>query len=796
MAYLSTIGCGEGVKVWIAIEDGVDISTKSVDDIIIEKKVRKYTPEEIVMNIAAKAEMVLNSALAEKKYKRVNNCKFAQEMWNKLVITYEGTMDIKDSRKDTLIQEYEKFKLLEDETIIDMKTRFTRIIDEHEQLRKEKMADGNSDGAGSSIQISPEMVLILGEMRNFFKVLLEKRTPVDTVATNGEHVENLEQEAYVVGNERIKNKVKDTPVVRCQKASVFGLGAFGPLSIFFFAEELPNFPPEREVEFGIKLFPDGQPVSKAPYRMAPAELVELKLQLQELLDKKFIRPSISSWGAPMLFVKKKDGSLRLCIDYKELNKLTVKNKYPPPRIDDLFDQLQRATYFSKIDLRSGYHQLRVKKESIPLTTFRIQYGRYEFVVMPFGMTNAPTEHEEHLRIVLQTLRKKQLYAKFSKCEFWLRRVSFLIHVVSEEGISVDPSKIEVIMNWERPKTVTEIQSFLGLAGYYRKFVQDFSKIAGPLKNLTRKDVKFVWSEECEQIFNELKKRLTTAPLLGLPDGTEDFVIYSDASRKGLGCVLMQRGKGKANVVADALSRKQVGNCSSIEVESTNLKELEIFGIEFVKKGEEKSLLYQIETDGQSERTIQILEDMLRACVLDLKGSWEEHLPLVEFAYNNSFQEIIGMAPYEALYGHRCRTPLCWDEVGERKFSRPELIRVTTEKVKLIQQRVLTDQSIQKSYADEERREVIFKEGELVFLKTSSWKGIMKFRKKGKLSPRYIGPFEILRRVGEVAYELALPPSFGHIHNIFHVSYLRNYIPDPSHIIDYEPIDFRENMQYE
>ncbi|KAL8099302.1 hypothetical protein AgCh_031826 [Apium graveolens] len=438
MAYLSTIGCGEGVKVWIAIEDGVDISTKSVDDIIIEKKVRKYTPEEIVMNIAAKAEMVLNSALAEKKYKRVNNCKFAQEMWNKLVITYEGTMDIKDSRKDTLIQEYEKFKLLEDETIIDMKTRFTRIIDEHEQLRKEKMADGNSDGAGSSIQISPEMVLILGEMRNFFKVLLEKRTPVDTVATNGEHVENLEQEgtlqlcvqdvhvlfgsgsvhsfmdtkyvdklnelvqsldngflvklpkAYVVGNERIKNKVKDTPVVRCQKASVFGLGAFGPLSIFFFAEELPNFPPEREVEFGIKLFPDGQPVSKAPYRMAPAELVELKLQLQELLDKKFIRPSISSWGAPMLFVKKKDGSLRLCIDYKELNKLTVKNKYPPPRIDDLFDQLQRATYFSKIDLRSGYHQLRVKKESIPLTTFRIQYGRYEFVVMPFGMTNAPT----------------------------------------------------------------------------------------------------------------------------------------------------------------------------------------------------------------------------------------------------------------------------------------------------------------------------------------------------------------------------------------------------------------------
>ena len=263
-----------------------------------------------------------------------------------------------------------------------------------------------------------------------------------------------------------------------------------------FPEDLPGLPPEREVEFGIELVPEAQPVSKTPYRMAPTELAELKVQLQELLDKKYIRPSVSSWGAPVLFVKKKDGSLRLCIDYRELNKLTVKNKYPLPRIDDLFDQLQGATYFSKIDLRSGYHQLRVKKESIPLTAFRTRYGHYEFVVMPFGVTNAPAvfmdlmnrvfrnyldkfvivfiddiliysrtekEHEEHLRIVLETLRKEQLYAKFSKCEFWLRRVSFLGHVVSEEGISVDPSKIEVIMNWERPRTVTEIRSFLGLS---------------------------------------------------------------------------------------------------------------------------------------------------------------------------------------------------------------------------------------------------------------------------------------------------------------------------------------------
>ncbi|KAL8113503.1 hypothetical protein AgCh_020723 [Apium graveolens] len=165
-------------------------------------------------------------------------------------------------------------------------------------------------------------------------------------------------------------------------------------------------------------------------------------------------------------------------------------------------------------------------------------------------------------------------------------------------------------------------------------------------------------------------------------------------------------------------------------------------------------------------------------------SWEEHIPLVEFAYNNSFQATIGIAPCEALYGRRCRTPLCWDEMGERKLLGPELIRVTTEKVKLIQQRILADQRRQKSYADKDRREVMFKEGDFVFLKLSPWKGIMRFGKKGKLSPRYIGPFEILRRVGEVAYDLALSPSLGHIHNIFHVSYLRKYIPDPSHIIDY------------
>ncbi|KAL0556560.1 hypothetical protein IC582_005074 [Cucumis melo] len=334
-----------------------------------------------------------------------------------------------------------------------------------------------------------------------------------------------------------------------------------------FPDELPGLPPPREIDFAIELESGTAPISRAPYIMAPAELKELKVQLQELLDKGFIRPSVSPWGAPVLFVKKKDGSMRLCIDYRELNKVTVKNRYPLPRIDDLFDQLQGATIFSKIDLRSGYHQLRIRDSSIPKTAFRSRYEHYEFIVMSFGLTNAlaifmdlmnrvfkdfldsfvivfiddiliysktEAEHEEHLHQVLETLRANRLYVKFSKCEFWLKKVSFLGHVVSSEGVSVDPAKIEAITNWPRSSTVSEIRSFLGLAGYYRRFVEDFSRIASPLTQLTRKGTPFVWSSACESSFQELKQKLVTAPVLTVPDGSGSFVIYSDASKKGLG----------------------------------------------------------------------------------------------------------------------------------------------------------------------------------------------------------------------------------------------------------------------
>ncbi|CAA0827097.1 Uncharacterized mitochondrial protein AtMg00860, partial [Striga hermonthica] len=342
-----------------------------------------------------------------------------------------------------------------------------------------------------------------------------------------------------------------------------------------FPDDLPGGPPDRQVEFTIDLIPGADPVSKAPYRMAPKELQELKAQIQELLKLGFIRPSVSPWGAPVLFVKKKDGSMRMCIDYQELNALTVKNRYPLPRIEDLFDQLRGASVFSKIDLRSGYHQLKIRESDISKTAFRTRYGHYEFVVMPFGLSNASTvfmdlmnrvfhpfldqfvivfiddilfysrdidQHKEHLRIVLETLRREKLYAKFSKCEFWLNRVAFFGHIVTARGIEVDPSKIEAVSKWDTPRSTTDVRSFLGLAGYYRRFIEGFSKIAQPLTNLTKKAVRFDWSPQCEKSFQVLKRRLTTAPILSIPDPTLEFTIYSDASKMGLGCVLMQQGK--------------------------------------------------------------------------------------------------------------------------------------------------------------------------------------------------------------------------------------------------------------
>jgi hypothetical protein len=353
-------------------------------------------------------------------------------------------------------------------------------------------------------------------------------------------------------------KLKDIPIV-CEYPYVF-------------PDDLPGMPPDRDIEFIIELQPGIAPISKRPYRMPPIELAELKIQLQDLLDKGFIRPSASPWGCPALFVKKKDNSLRLCVDYCPLNAVTIKNKYPLPRIDILFDQLAGAKVFSKIDLRSGYHQIKIRPSDIPKTAFSTRYGLYEYLVMSFGLTNAPAyfmylmnsvfmqeldkfvvvfiydiliysknpeDHAKHLHVILQRLRDHHLYAKFSKCEFWLDTVKFLGHTISSDSISVDPSKVQEVMDWKPPTSVHQIRSFLGLAGYYHRFIPDFSRIAKSMIELLKKGAKFSWDRKCEDAFHTLRDHLTTAPVLAQPDVSKPFDIYCDASGTGLGCVLMQ-----------------------------------------------------------------------------------------------------------------------------------------------------------------------------------------------------------------------------------------------------------------
>jgi hypothetical protein len=337
-------------------------------------------------------------------------------------------------------------------------------------------------------------------------------------------------------------------------------------------------PLDQDIEFVIELQPGTAPISKLPYKMTPKELAELKVQLNKLLDKGYIRPSSSPCGCPALFVKKKDQSLRLCVDYWLLNALTIKNKYPLPHINILFDQLAGARAFSKVNLRLGYHKIKIHPEDVPKTTSSTRYGLYEYLVMSFGLTNAPAhfmylmksvfmpeldkfvvvfidniliyskskeEHAQHLYVILQWLWNHQLYAKFSKCAFWLKEVPFHGHIIFATGIAVDPSKVQEVLDWKSPKLVTQIRSYLRLAGYYRWFIPNFSKIAKPMTQLLEKEAKFKWSPQCEEAFLTLKKLLTTAPVLAQPDIEKLFDVYCDASSMGIGGVLMQDGRAIA-----------------------------------------------------------------------------------------------------------------------------------------------------------------------------------------------------------------------------------------------------------
>jgi hypothetical protein len=345
-----------------------------------------------------------------------------------------------------------------------------------------------------------------------------------------------------------------------------------------FPDKLPDgLPPSRDVDHRIELTPGAVPPSRPTIRLSASELAELKKQLEELLRAGFISPSKSPFGAPILFVKKKDGSMRMCVDYRALNNLTIKNSYPLPRVDELFDRLQGAQFFSKIDLVSGYHQIRIAAEDIPKTAFRTRYGHYEFNVLPFGLTNAPAtfmhlmhetfreylddfvlvflddilifsktlaDHERHVRLVMDKLRAAKLYAKESKCEFFKTEVEFLGHIVGRDGVRMMQDKVQAISDWPTPSKVGDVRAFLGTAGYYRKFIRDFSSIAAPLTELTKDTVRFDWGPAQQLAFDKLKSALQQGPVLALPDPDLPFVVHTDASGFATGAVLMQdRGKG-------------------------------------------------------------------------------------------------------------------------------------------------------------------------------------------------------------------------------------------------------------
>lgn len=346
-----------------------------------------------------------------------------------------------------------------------------------------------------------------------------------------------------------------------------------------FPEELPpGIPPDREGHVHhIDLEAGSTPPSRPTYRLSFEELAELKKQLGDLLEKGFIQPSSSPYGAPILFVKKKDGKLRLCVDYRALNKITVKNKCPLPRIDELLDRLQGAKYFTSLDLKSGYHQIRVAPEDISKTAFRTRYGHFEFTVLPFGLCNAPgtfqslmseifreytdefvlvylddimiyskslPEHLDHLKSVLRVLRRHKLYAASAKCRFCQTRLLWLGHILSGDGIAVDQSKVQVVKDWPVPQDLKQLMSFLGTAGYYRRFMANYSTIAAPLTELTRKGVAFRWEQEQDRAFNTLKSLLTEAPVLAIANPDYPFVLHTDSSGVAIGGVLMQdQGEG-------------------------------------------------------------------------------------------------------------------------------------------------------------------------------------------------------------------------------------------------------------
>ncbi|GJX02762.1 putative reverse transcriptase domain-containing protein, partial [Tanacetum coccineum] len=470
-----------------------------------------------------------------------------------------------------------------------------------------------------------------------------------------------------------------------------------------FLEDLPGLPPTRQVEFQIDLVPSAAPV--------------------------------------------KDGSFLMCVDYHELNKLTMRNRYLLSRIDDLFDQLQGSRVYSKIDLRSGYHQLRVREEDILKTTFRTRYGHYKFQVMPFGLTNAPTskeEHAEHLKLILELLKKEELYAKFLKCEFWLSNVQFLGHVIDSEGIHVDLAKIESIKDWASPKTPTKIHQFLVLMQREKVIAYALRQLKIHEKNYTTHDLElgavvfalkmwrhYLYGTKCvvftdhkslQHILDQKELNMRQRRWLELLSDYDYEIRYHP---------------GKANMVADALSRKEW--IKPLRVRALVMTIILNLPVQILKA--------QVEARKEENYGTEDLCGMIKKLEPRADGTLCLNGRILSFLTNEG-NRLNGEVDETILEGKYSS-----DLVGDAQLTGPEIVHETIKKIIQIKKCIQAARDRQKSYADRRRKPLEFEVGDKVMLKMSPWKGVIRFGKWGKLNPRYIGPFKILAKVGTLAFDV-------------------------------------------
>ncbi|GJW14633.1 putative reverse transcriptase domain-containing protein [Tanacetum coccineum] len=566
----------------------------------------------------------------------------------------------------------------------------------------------------------------------------------------------------------------------------------------------------------------------------------------------FIRPSSSPWGAPVLFVKKKDVSFRMCIDYLELNKLTMKNRYPLPRIDDLFDQLQGSSVYLKIDLRSGYHQLRKLCSALILA---LPEGSEDFIVycdasikglgavlmqrekvIAYASRQLKiheknyTTHDLELGAVVFALKIWRHYLYGTKRTVFTNHKS-LQHILNRKELNMrqrcwlellsdynceiryHPGKANVVADAlsrkerNKPLRVRALVMTIGL-DLPKQILEAQTKARKP-ENLKSEDVG-VKAEHQKPSGLLVQPEI---PQWKWDNITMDFVTKLPKMQSGNDtiCVIVDRLTKSAYFLPmretdpmDKLARlylKEVVTRHGIPVSIICDRDPR-FASNFWRSFQkamgtrlDMSTAYHSKTNGQSERTIQTIKDMLRACVIDFGNGWERHLPLIEFSYNNSYHASIKAAPFEALYGRKCRSPVCWAEVGDAQLTDPELIHETTEKIVQIKQRIQAARDRQKSYADVRRKPLEFQVGDRVMLKVSPWKGVVRFGKRGKLNPRYIGPFKVLAKVGTVAYRLELPQQLSRVHSTFQVSNLKKCLSDEPLAVPLDEIHIDDKFRF-